>query len=90
MTPFERAERAKQLLADEVLQDAFGDIRSRLIAQLESLPINDHETQHEITLMLQLLRRVREQLERVVQDGKVIEHRNRQQNWIEKMRERIA
>lgn len=90
MTPFERAERAKQLLADEVLQDAFGDIRSRLIAQLESLPINDHETQHEITLMLQLLRRVREQLERVVQDGKVIEHRNRQQSWIEKMRERIA
>lgn len=90
MTPFERAERAKQLLADEVLQDAFGDIRSRLIAQLESLPINDHETQHEITLMLQLLRRVREQLERVVQDGKVIEHRNKQQSWIEKMRERIA
>ena len=90
MTPFERAERAKQLLADEVLQDAFGDIRSRLIAQLESLPINEYETQHEITLMLQLLRRVREQLERVVQDGKVIEHRNRQQSWIEKMRERIA
>lgn len=90
MTPFERAERAKQLLADEVLSEAFGEIRTRLIAQLESLPINDHETQHEITLMLQLLRKVREQLERVVQDGKVMEHRNRQQNWIERMRERIA
>ena len=90
MTPFERAERAKQLLSDEVLKGAFSDIRSRLIAQLESAPISDIELQHEVTLMLQLLRRVREQLERYVGDGAIEQHRAKQQTFIEKLRERVS
>lgn len=90
MTPFERAERAKHLLADEVLKDAFAEIRNRLIAQLESSAISDVELQHEITLMLQLLRRVREQLERYVGDGAVEQHRAKQENFIKKLRQRIS
>ena len=90
MTPFERAERAKQLLADDVLKGAFSEIRNRLISQLEALPISDVETQHEITLMLQLLRRLREQLERYVSDGAVEQHRAKQQKFIERIRERIG
>lgn len=90
MTPFERAERAKQLLDDELLREAFADIRSRLIAQLESAPISDVELQHEVTLMLQLLKRLREQLERYVSDGAIEQHRARQQGFIEKLRERIS
>jgi len=90
MTPFERAERAKQLLEDDVLKGAFQEIRNRLIAQLESMPISDIEAQHEATLMLQLLRRLREQLERYVSDGAVEQHRTRQQKFIERLRERIS
>ena len=90
MTPFERAERAKQLLSDDVLKGAFTEIRNRLISQLEALPISDVETQHEITLMLQLLRRLREQLERYVSDGAVEQHRAKQQKFMDRLRERIS
>lgn len=90
MTPFERAERAKQLLADPVLSGAFADIRSRLIAQLESAPISDVELQHEVTLMLQLLKRVREQLERYVGDGAMEQHRAKQATYLERIRERLS
>jgi hypothetical protein len=88
MTPRERAERSEQLLADEVLKGAFDDIRANLVSKLETLPIGDVDTQHEIALMLQLLKQIRAQLAQYVQGQKLDEHKAKEEKFLAKMRER--
>lgn len=90
MTPIDRAERAKTLLQDELLKQAFADIKTRLVAQLEATAIHDIETQHEITLMLQLLKRVRTQLETYVGEGAIEAHKVRQESFLERVRQKLA
>lgn len=89
MTPFERADEAGRLLVNPVLNEAFKGIRDGLIHQLEHVPLSDVEMQHEVTLMLQLLKRVQSQLQRYVEDGKLEQHRQKQQSFMERIRERL-
>ena len=89
MTPIDRAERAKALLEDMVLKGAFEDIKTQLVSNLESLPISDHETQHEIALMLQLLKRIRSQLQTYLNEAAIDKAKAKQDSFIEKMRERF-
>jgi hypothetical protein len=86
MTPLERADRAKQLLEDPVWKAAFADIRERLVAQLETIAIGDHETQHEIALTLQLLKRLQGQLQKYVSDQAVDERRLKDETFIDRVR----
>jgi hypothetical protein len=90
MTPQEKAEQAKQVLTNPVFKHVYGDIRENLVVQLESIPLGDTETQHEITLMLQLLKRVQTTLERYQQSGTVEKHRAKQDSFIERVRERLV
>jgi hypothetical protein len=89
MTPLERADRAKQLLADPLLKEAFGEIRMRLVTQLEQTVLSDVETQHEIALMLQLLKRLRTQLDSYIQESVVERHREREETFISRMRQTL-
>lgn len=90
MTPWERADRAKQLLADDVLRRALSEMREGLVQKLEVCPIGDIDTQHEVALTLQLLRRFTMQLERYIQDGAVEQHREKQRTWVEKLRAKVG
>jgi hypothetical protein len=90
MTPFERADRAKQLLADSVLQGAFRDMRDKLVLQLEVVPLSDIETQHEIALMLQLLKRLQNQLVIYTQEIAVDKHKQKQENFVARMRQKLT
>jgi hypothetical protein len=90
MTPQDKAEQAKQVLTNPVFRHVFNDIRENLVVQLESIPLGDTETQHEITLMLQLLKRVQTTLERYQQSGTVEKHRAKQDSFIERVRERLV
>lgn len=90
MTPREKADRASQILSDPVFKHVFLDIREDLVAKLETLPMGDVETQHEVSLMLQLLKQVRTRLERYVSDQKKVEHDERQVSFIDRMRQKIA
>jgi hypothetical protein len=90
MTPFERADRAKQLLADSVLQGAFRDMRDKLVLQLEVVPLSDIETQHEIALMLQLLKRLQNQLVIYTQEITVDKHKQKQENFVARMRQKLT
>jgi hypothetical protein len=90
MTPFEKADRAKQLLADPVLKEALANIREALVAGLETAPMGDVDTHHHIALTLQALKRVNTELHRFVQDNILQEHKNKSQSFIERMREKIA
>lgn len=90
MTPFERAEAAKHLLANETLAKAFVDIREGLVSQLETVPFHEVDTQHEIALMLKLLNKLKTQLHSYVQSQAVDQHKVTQQSYIDKIRERLA
>jgi hypothetical protein len=90
MTPNEKAERAKEVLGDPVMKQAFDDIRMALVSQLEFTPMSDIDTQHEVALMLQLLKRLRGQLQSYVSAQSVDKAKIRQDSFIEKMRERFT
>jgi hypothetical protein len=70
----QRAQRAKSLLEDSELTEAFNGVRTALLERFEACPIRDIEGQHEIKLMLKLLVDVRANLQSVVDNGKVIEY----------------
>ena len=90
MTPIEQAERAKQLLEDQVLRAAFRDIRERLVTRLEQAAIGDVDTHHEVALTLQCLNQVKSQLAVYTQEIAVDQHKQKQDNFIRKMRQRIV
>jgi hypothetical protein len=90
MTPSERADRAKQLQNDPVLIAAFRDIREKLVSQLEVVMLSDVETQHEIALMLQLLKRLQSQLMLYQQDGAIEKHKEKQDSFIRRMRQSLT
>lgn len=90
MTPFEKAERAKQLLADPVLRGAFESIKAGLVERLETVPMGDRDTQHEIALSLQLLKRLDEQLKRHLNEQAMLEAQKKHTSFIERMKESFA
>ena len=90
MTPFERAEAARQLLANETLKKAFVDIREGLVAQLESTHFDEIDTQHEIALMLKLLNKLKSQLQVYIQTEAFEKDKLKQQTFMEKMKERLT
>lgn len=90
MTTLERADHAQRVLDDPIMKQVFTDIRMGLVVRLESVPIGDIDTQHEIALTLQLLKKLQAQLQGYINDMKVDQHREKQTSFIEKMRKRIA
>lgn len=92
MTPGERvarANKARRLVEDE-LKDVFDGVRSALVERLEACPIGDRDAQHEIALTLQLLKQLKQHLLNYVQDGKLAEREQEQENWLRKARKRFA
>jgi hypothetical protein len=90
MTPRERSDRAKQLLADPTFRVVMKDIREGLVRQLESTAIDDATTHHEIALTLQLLARIPVNLQKYATDLEVDEHRQRQDSWMKRMRQQLT
>jgi hypothetical protein len=90
MTPFERAEEARQLLANSTLKKAFVDIREGLVGQLEATPHHDLDTQHEIALMLKVLNKLKTQLQAYINEDLIHKDKVKQQSFMEKMRERLT
>ena len=90
MNALEKAARAKELLEDPVFREAFNGVRNGLVSQLESCPFADKDLQHDITITLQLLKRIKGSLERFFADG-VVEHKAlAQKDWIERARQRLV
>lgn len=90
MTPFERAEEARSLLSNETLKKAFLDIREGLVTQLESTAFHEVETQHELALMLKLLKKLNSQLTSYIDADAIERDKVKQQTFIERMRERLT
>ena len=89
MTPLEKADHAKRLLADPLLKEAFGSIKDSFIARAEASGMDDIDTHHHIALSLQLLRQLRIRLEQYLSDQALLEHAAKQQTWIDRAKQRI-
>lgn len=71
MDPKVRAERARQLLDDELIKEAFRAVEAGLVGALKASPIGDVDTHHTIALSLQLLGNVERQFHKWISDGAV-------------------
>ncbi len=89
MTPIERAERAKQLLEDEVLMQAFTAIREQLVTALESAPFGDQTMHHHITLELQALRQIPIQLRKWADQIALDKAKNAEEKFVESEKRRV-
>jgi hypothetical protein len=90
MTPEERSYEAARILENQVFKSAMVDIRESFVRQLEACGMDDMQTQHEITLSLQLLKQVQTKLSRYIQEGKLAEEKRKQESFMERIRERLA
>ena len=89
MTPFERADYAKTLLASEAFKAAYEDVRKTLLEELEVAGITDTATQQGLVLSLQCLKGIKNRLERYVQDGLIEEQKSKAQEALEARRESL-
>jgi hypothetical protein len=89
MTPFEKSESAKRIREEPVIKQAFIDIRENLVRQLENVPIDDIETQHQVAITLQLLKRLETTLSRYIQDQTVVDFRKLQDEKTARKRESL-
>lgn len=67
----DRGARAEKLLKDDILNECFETVRTSLLNNLESWPIEDVSGAEKLRLMLKCLKSVRGHIEKIVRDGKV-------------------
>jgi hypothetical protein len=89
MTPRERADKAKQLLDDPIVQQAFSDIREQIVLRLEACPVSEVDAQHDLAITLQLLKQLKLQLGRYVEEIVVDNAKARQDAFIRKTRQTL-
>jgi len=93
MSPGERvarANKAREVLNENMMGGVFNEVREALVSKLEQTPIGDTDTQHEIALTLQLLKQLRRHLENWIEDGALAEREIENENFMARMRRRIA
>lgn len=89
MTPRERADRAKQLLADPVFITAMSDIRERIVSKLETVGVTDHAAGHELVLTLQLLQRIPAMFQAYADELVLEKHIEQQEAFLKRTKQRI-
>ena len=77
-----RLQRAKALLNDELLTEAFDTIRTELMARWENSSSDESSAREHIWLGLQLLVRVRRHLESILMTGEMAKHREKHAPFI--------
>lgn len=90
MTPEDRGNRAKQLLNEQCVQEAFADMRERYVRRLESPQPGDTVPEHELVLTLQLLGGLKRQLLAYEQEKDIIAHKKESESFIENARQTLA
>ena len=90
MTPREKAEQASRFFEEPIMKMAFVDIREYLVSKLEKLTLPNPEAEHEIILMLQILKLFPVQLRKYMDDEVKAKHKRRQEEFIEKTREKLT
>lgn len=71
----DRGNKAKEILENELFQEAWLTVETALIQKWRECPIRDKEGQHELKLMLKLLDDVKANVVRVMESGRLAESR---------------
>ena len=82
MDPELRLQRAKALLNDELLPEAFDTIKTELMDRWENSASTEAEAREAIWLGLQLLSRVRRHLHSIIETGEMAKLRERSPPFI--------
>lgn len=72
-----RGQEAQQLLENPLLVQAFDTIERNLMTQLRTVPLTDKALEREMVRTLQVLHKVKEQIEQVVVTGRIAEEAKR-------------
>lgn len=76
-----KADKAKKLLEDELLAEAFEKVRENYLNSVEALPLDrtkGDEAFYDLRVMLYLLRRVKDELHQYIKDGTLVDFRAEQ------------
>jgi hypothetical protein len=90
MSPREKSDRARQILADPVFQEAVRDIRERIVSKLETVPVTDHATEHELVLTLQLLQRIPARFQAYADELVLEKHQEHQAAFMQRAKQKLA
>ena len=75
--PLVRAERAKQILDDQLVKEAFAGVEAGLVNAMKQAAVNDATTHHHLVLSLQSLGAVRRQFEKWIDSGELEKSRRK-------------
>ena len=89
MTPRERGDRAKEMIDSEIFKLAFSTIRESLVSKIESSAIGDVDTQHSLSLTLQLLRQLRSEFARFADEIAIDNAIEKHESWLRKARQSL-
>ena len=64
-----KADRAKELLNDPLLEEAFDNLRQNLLDGFEACGIDDNDSMRDIKITLALLKGLKQQLVNIISDG---------------------
>lgn len=67
----DRGARAEKLLNDPLLVESFQTLRETILSGIEATPLRDVEGAEKLRIMLKLLKDLRHNIDKVVQDGKL-------------------
>ncbi len=86
----QRAEEAKRVLAEPLLQEAFTSLESAILSELKRVDVGAQDKQKNLVVTLQLLGKLKGYLENVVLTGQMVAIQEERQSWVDKARKRFA
>ena len=81
-----RGELARQLLQNEIYQDAVSKVREAIIDKWQQAPLRDREGHHELRLMLKLLGDLTGYIQSTMETGKMAAIQSEQDQRMNKLR----
>lgn len=84
-----RAEEAKRLLAEPLLQESFTAVESAIFAELRRVNVGAHDAQRDLVVTLQLLGKLKGYLESIVLTGQMAALQEERESWVDKARKRF-
>ena len=65
----QRAQEAHYILTHVLVREALDDMRKDIMDKLESCPLRDRDGQHELTILLQILKRFEQEFKTHIETG---------------------
>lgn len=84
-----RAEDAKRVLAEPLLQEAFSAVESAIFNELRRVDVGAQDKQRDLIVTLQLLGKLKGYLENIVLTGQMIQLQEERESWSERVRKRF-